>query len=306
MLLRRTALTMILAAATAMAADSGLLKLLATDPAMLSGLNVEAARGSAFGQRVLAQMKTEDANFQKMIEATGFDPRKDLYEVLAASDGKTGFVAARGNFQPAKLGALLVADGAQTVLYQGVEIWVSKTGSAAVAIPDSGLALFGQLDQVKSALDRRTATKSALSADLQTRVAQWSGYDAWFVSTIGLSELGANKAGKTTLLPQGVSAEMIRSGAAGVTFSTDIKVAGAVTTRSTTDAESLVDLYRFVLSLMQMNSDKQGAAEVLKVAETAIVTASGINVNFSLTIPDTMLNTVFERKTATRRADHHI
>jgi hypothetical protein len=284
MLLGRTILTLAFAAASALAADAGLLNLLSSDPAMISDLNVEAARGSAFGQRVLAQMKSEDANFQKLIEATGFDPRKDLYEVLVASNGKTGLVLARGSFQPTKITALLTADGSTSTLYMGVEIWSKKDGTLAVAMPDTSLALFGPLDLVKAAIARRAATKTALSADLQKKIAAWSSYDAWFVSTIGLSDLGVNATGKNEVLPSSISTDMIRSGAAGASF-----------------AEQLVDTYRFLLSLVQLNADKQNAAEVLKVAESATVAANGANVTFAVTIPESMLDVMLQKKGTTAR-----
>jgi hypothetical protein len=301
MLLGRTILTLAFAAASALAADAGLLNLLSSDPAMISDLNVEAARGSAFGQRVLAQMKSEDANFQKLIEATGFDPRKDLYEVLVASNGKTGLVLARGSFQPTKITALLTADGSTSTLYMGVEIWSKKDGTLAVAMPDTSLALFGPLDLVKAAIARRAATKTALSADLQKKIAAWSSYDAWFVSTIGLSDLGVNATGKNEVLPSSISTDMIRSGAAGASFGKDVKLAGSITTRSNSDAEQLVDTYRFLLSLVQLNADKQNAAEVLKVAESATVAANGANVTFAVTIPESMLDVMLQKKGTTAR-----
>ena len=63
-----------------------------------------------FGQFILNQMQTHDSEMQKLVELTGFDPRRDVRELLVASDGtpggKTGLAAAKGNFDVAKISAL--------------------------------------------------------------------------------------------------------------------------------------------------------------------------------------------------------
>src|SRR5215831_10755875 len=84
------------------AADPQLLNLVMPDAKVLAGVNVEQAKGTQFGQYVLNQLQTTDADMQKLIAATGFDPRRDVREVLVASDGapqsKKGLALARGNF----------------------------------------------------------------------------------------------------------------------------------------------------------------------------------------------------------------
>ena len=66
-----------------------------------------ARRNSEFGQYLLSKAQNEDAHFQEMIDATGFDPRRDLQSVLFASGGDsatgkpaTFAILARGNFDP--------------------------------------------------------------------------------------------------------------------------------------------------------------------------------------------------------------
>src|SRR5438067_13774287 len=84
------------------AADQQLLNLVMPDAKVIAGVNVEQAKGTQFGQYVLNQLQTHDAEMQKLVSLTGFDPRRDVREVLVASDGgpesKTGLALARGTF----------------------------------------------------------------------------------------------------------------------------------------------------------------------------------------------------------------
>ena len=91
------------------AADPQLLNLVMPDAKVLAGVNVEQAKGTQFGQYVLNQIQTQDADMQKLVTLTGFDPRRDVRELLVASDGvpegKTGLALAKGNFDVAKITA---------------------------------------------------------------------------------------------------------------------------------------------------------------------------------------------------------
>jgi hypothetical protein len=84
------------------AADPQLLNLLMPDAKVIAGVNVEQAKGTQFGQYVLNQIQSQDAEMQKLITLTGFDPRRDVREVLVATDGtaqsKVGLGLARGTF----------------------------------------------------------------------------------------------------------------------------------------------------------------------------------------------------------------
>src|ERR1700758_1458318 len=72
------------------AADPLLLNLVSPDAKVVAGVNVEQAKGTQFGQYVLNQMQTGDAHLQELVALTGFDPRRDVRELLVASDGVPG------------------------------------------------------------------------------------------------------------------------------------------------------------------------------------------------------------------------
>src|SRR5437763_7713041 len=89
------------------AADPQLLSLVMPDAKVLAGVNVDQAKTSPFGQYVLSQMQSQDAHLKELTTLTGFDPTRDVHEVLVASSGdpnqQTGLAVARGNFDPARI-----------------------------------------------------------------------------------------------------------------------------------------------------------------------------------------------------------
>ncbi len=302
-MLRRTFLTMTLAAGLAAAADPALLNMIPKDPQVIAGIDFVRAKSSPFGQRILAEIKDEDKGLKELIESTGFDPRRDLREVVMASDGKTGertVILVRGTFDQSKINALLGSQGGAKSIYNGVELWTngkSAKPDGTVAIVDSSLAIFGKDAAVREAIDRRSASGSALSADLQRRINEWSANDAWFITTASFAEMGINKDGKNRVMPNGLSSDAIRSASAGVRFSKDVQVSGEALTRSEQDAQALVDVFKFITSMIRLNSDKPQASEALKIAESMQVSISGATVKFSLAIPEEMLDKMLEKKT---------
>src|SRR5207247_10744996 len=88
--------------AAARAADQQLLNVLMPDAKVVAGVNVDQAKGSPFGQYVLQQMQSQDQHMRELALQTGFDPTRDVHELLVASSGapgkETGLALARGNF----------------------------------------------------------------------------------------------------------------------------------------------------------------------------------------------------------------
>ena len=72
----------------AKAADSTLLNLVMPDAKVLAGVNVDQAKTTPMGLYVLAQIQAQNnAQLQELITLTGFDPTRDVHEVLVASNG---------------------------------------------------------------------------------------------------------------------------------------------------------------------------------------------------------------------------
>src|SRR5689334_17597978 len=146
------------------AADPQLLNLVMPDAKVIAGVNVEQAKGTVFGQYVLNQIQTHDADMQKLVTLTGFDPRRDVREVLVASNGTassqshTGLALAKGTFDVAKITAAATMAGKDvaTESYGGLTILEDAKGLNGIAFLDSTTVVAGDVANVKAAIDRRT------------------------------------------------------------------------------------------------------------------------------------------------------
>jgi hypothetical protein len=313
---RRLILVLLVAAFTLAAADPGLLKLMPKDPTMVAGIDLERAKGSAFGQRILLEMKDEEPQLMKFIAATGFDPRKDLREVVMSASGnmKTGpkgnaLIAVRGTFDATKLTRWMVSEGGATGIYNGVELVRPKDSSkngqpSAIAFLDNSLALVGEETMVKEAIDRRAANGPGLNAEMAAKVAEWSAKnDAWFVSSPALSEVGvAAPDSNNRVIPGGVQLDAVRQAYAGVRFGSILEINAEALMRSDKDATAMTDVARFLVTMIRMNADKRGMEELILIADSMQVSATGTTFKFSIAIPESQLEKMLEEK-KTRRAE---
>lgn len=307
MILRKTFVTLTLAAGCVFATDPTLLKLVPNTSKMVAGLDCDRAKGSALGQKILAEMKGEDANFQKFIDATGFDPRRDLREVLLMADGdpksKQALVAVSGTFDQSKISAFLRGEGGIQSFYGGVELWKNpKKDDGSVALVNRTLTLFGKDDAVKAAIDRQNSSGAALPADLQQRIHDWSGNDAWFVSIASFTQMGVNSDGKNQVMPAGIPIQAIQAASAGVLFGADLQLSGEALTRSEQDAQALVDVFRFVSSMVRLNSDKPNADQLIKILDTMQLSTSGSTMKFSITVPEEQFDQIFQQRNQRTKA----
>jgi hypothetical protein len=304
-LLRRTFLSLAAGALMLPAVDPALINMVPADAKMIAGVDVDRAKNSAFGQKLMAQIREDEKGFQEFLAATGFDPRRDMREVVVAGsdEKKHGLVLMRGTFDMAKLRAAFLAKGAKPTSYQGVELWgEAKEGNAegVVSILSATLAVAGTEDLVKAAIDRRVASASALAGPIATKINDWSGrYDAWFVSTGPLGP-SASKMG-TLNGAANFSVDSIQEAAAGVRFRADLDVAAETVMRSPQDATALADVVRFLASMVRMNAGKEGVDEnAIKILDTLQVTTAGSVARVTITVPEQSLEKVFERKHRSR------
>src|SRR5579863_9267734 len=186
-----------------LAADQSLLNMVMPDAKVVAGLQVDSAKSSVFGQYVLSHMQPDDAGFKKFMADTGFDPRRDLREVVLASNWENNtpdsrfLVLARGAFDPGKIIALAQANGGTVTNFQGVSILSMTPKKATVAAPagiaflDNSTALFGDVPSVEAAIQRKQGNSTA-SASLLEKVRDPSANnDFWFVTLVPLSEFSS-------------------------------------------------------------------------------------------------------------------
>jgi len=290
------------------AADPQLVGLLMPDAKVVAGINVEQARNSAFGQFLLARAPGNGQEFQTLAGLTGFDPRTDLRELLMASPAggtHTGLIVARGVFNAAKIFAAARADGQVTTLYNGVEMLNGKGGHGAVAFLDGAIAIAGDPDSVRAAIDRRNAPTSLDSALTAKMTALSASQDAWTVSIVpvaGLSPTTPNQ--NLNGLLQGDLLKSIQQGSAGIKFGTVVQFTGEAVASTDKDATALADVVRFGASMLQMNAPQSAGATVAALMQSLAVKTDGATVTIGVGIPETLLESLVQAR-ATRVVAFH-
>ena len=286
------------------AADPKLLNLVMPDAKALAGVNVQQAKGTQFGQWVLNQMQTQDAQLQQLVTLTGFDPRRDVNELLVASDGtpgsKTGLALAKGTFNVSMITAAATVAGVVTESYGGVTILEEpKKQLAGMAFLDGTTVVAGDIASVKGAIDR-LKTPQPLPAAVIVKVNQWSNsQDAWGITTVPPASLApAGKAGAPGVNNPIVNAgQNVQAAAGGVKFGALVVFSGEAQCDTAQNAATLGDVVKLLINLAQMQTGLN--ANEAALIKSVTVTASGNVVTISASLPEDVFQTMLNaHKTA--------
>jgi hypothetical protein len=272
----------------ARAADPGLLGLVMPGAKVVAGVNVDQAKATPFGLYVLGQIAPQDQGLQQMAALLGFDPRRDVSELLVASTaaaGATGLAMARGTFDPVKISAAALLDGAKSETYNGINILEDPKQTNGVAFLDSTLVVVGDVADVKAAIDRQK-TPASLPSTLSTQVGLWSQTeDAWVV-VIGppsLLKLTPGSPQVPGLTGQSGAFSTVQQIAGGVKFGTTVALNAQAQTDTAANATVMAGALQFLVNLAQMQTAQNAQAGTLLKSLT--VSADGINVNIGLSLP---------------------
>jgi TonB family protein len=275
------------------AADPGLLGLVQPNSQLMAGVNVEQAMLSPLGQFTLAQ-QLPDNELKKLIVAAGFDPRRDLREILVSSTGQPGatggIILARGTFDVPKILEAAGADGATTETYKGVTIATMPKQQPCIAFPDSTLAILGDNAAVRAAIDRLSAP-SAISAALAAQVNQLSTTeDAWFVSMAPLAQLQAAPTSETGAGPAPFALmSKIQQASGGVKLGANEVVSLQAVLQTPQDATALATLLKSLPALAQMGGADTERAAITALLQNLNVSADGPITKISLSVPEAQI-----------------
>src|SRR5579885_1426270 len=245
------AAALLLAGSAFASVDPGLLNLIMPDAKVLSGVQVDQAIVSPFGQYVLSQVQPNDPGFLKFISTTGFDPRHDLREILAASNGASGgIVVGKGTFNVAQITAAATAHGATVTQYRGVSVISGpENGKGAVAFLDGSTAAMGDLASVQAAIDRKGSANPGVDPALAKKASDASlTNQAWFATTSPLSDFLNGKIANPNLnnLSQNNLFQSILQASGGINFASGgVTITGDAVTASNQNAQALVDVLKF-------------------------------------------------------------
>ena len=286
------------------AADPQLLNLVMPDVKVMADINVEQAKTSPFGQFVLAQVQPQQ--LMQIAALTGFDPSKDVNELLVAGNGAaqhSGLALVLGNFNVTAISALIATQKVVTETYHGVTIFENTQKEAGLAFLSNSIAAAGDLTNVKAAIDR-VSSPSILPASLLGEIGQLSAAnDAWALTTVPPSSL--KQAAAAPAIPGlGNGAEnvlgTVQSASAGVKFGTNVVMTAQAQADTAQNATAIAGLIQLLVNMAQLKAAEQPQVQALAKALT--VSATGATINISLTLPSTQFQELLQPKAG---AHHH-
>ncbi len=300
--------------------DPTLLALVPPDAKTLAGIQVAQAQSTPIGQALVAQLQL-DANANNAMAAAGFDPHRDLREILAsfgagATDGNTQAVLiGRGSFHPDKIAAAAVSVGATLSTYRGIQLIEAKPGaqgrgpspagansSGTIAFLDASTMLAGDPASVRAAVDRHAA-HAVFSGPIADRARLLSmSNDAWIITFAPTSggppgaAFGAQLGG-----PFGNILQAALQFSAGLRFTAaQVTLSADVLTRSPQDAQSMVDVLKFAVQMLQAQTNRpQGnTSPAPSLADAAQISAAGATMHVVVSVPEQQLEQIFLPRTA--------
>jgi hypothetical protein len=170
----RLLLALLIAIVPALAADPDLSAFLPANPAMVMGGRLRALFDSDLFKGGAAQSLSLDPQWKQMAASLGFDPLRDLDEIMIATSG-TGqnpptLLAARGRFNGTR--------SSRTEPYHGIPLLDAGSGSV-IAVLDEATALLGDAAEVRAAIDRRETGTTLDGESLKRIAALRTRYDIW-------------------------------------------------------------------------------------------------------------------------------
>src|SRR5271169_6733824 len=252
------------------AADPQLMNLLMPNAKVVAGVNVEQAKNSPFGLFLLSRVQNGDPGLAKLTAATGFDPRRDLTEILMATLGQPeqqGLVLARGTFDSEQILGAATAAGHTVEAYNGINILTGKDEKLthALAFLGDSVAIAGDLDSVKGAIDRRGNNSSQIDPALAAIVQQLSGsQDAWSVSMVPIAALANGKLPNTNLngMLNSDILKAIQQTSGGIKFGANIQISAEAVANTSQNATALADVIHFLGNMVQANAPAASAAAI--------------------------------------------
>ena len=167
--------------------DNVLAKLVPADSQALFGARMEQLKTAPLFTKLVGEQKI--SQLDAFAAETGFDPRRDVRDLLVASSGRpnTGVLLARGNFHVADV------KNFQKVKYRGYVLSLTPKEDAGYCIMDSTLAIAGPTASMKAALDQYLSSKKDAATELldQARAVP-PQFQIWSVSTGGADFLANN------------------------------------------------------------------------------------------------------------------
>src|ERR1035438_7805065 len=257
MKLAQSLLVLLFAVRAVPAADAALTDLFPAGTKVVLGINLRSVVESPMGQAVAAQTQKQvqsqaaAADWLKLASLAGFDPLRDIDEVLVATNGEgqnpPSLIVATGRFDVARL-----AQGAKR--YHDVPVLGGdKPTDGVVALLNASTALAGDRPTVLATIDH-LGNRAQIDRALAERVAAARGrYDIW--------GLGDRPEGFVAPAPQASALESIDRFQFGVSVSHGLELGAEIHARSPKEPEQVSATLGMLQAMIKAKQPTTGSAK---------------------------------------------
>jgi hypothetical protein len=257
-------------------ADDRLAAFIPADTVVLAGVRLDELKKTSLYQEVLRLLGS--------VEREGFDPRRDIQELLIASDGNNTVAMARGRFQRDELARM------EQFQHQGVTLYGDERG--AVAVMDDATAVAGTTPAVRAAIDQQKSGRRA-AADLLAKARTLpTPNQVWMVSKGSASFLRA---------PRMQSGELIQkmlNSLSDVTFFADFRdgiyANASARAANAADAKFIGDTVRGLVGLGRL-SVPRSEPSLTKAFDGVTVQQSDRSLSINAKVPGAVAAQAMER-----------
>jgi hypothetical protein len=263
--------------------DPGLAALVPGDTIMLSGVRMAELRSTPLYQKLIANQRMSEVD--DFARKTGFDPRRDVQEMLTASDGVDTVVLARGAFK------IQPPAGFKKSTYKGVAIY--SQSDAGYAILDNATAVAGVERAVRKVIDQKQSGGPGAKALLDRARALPSGGQIWFVAN-GWGKLADYFNGQPGNVSNiGRIVQSIESATATVDLRSGVVANAQGQCRTEQDAKNLADAARGMVGMGRLTvPEKQ--PEMLRLFDGIKVDQQQRSIVLNVQIPPDLLDSLIK------------
>lgn len=266
--------------------DPALAALVSPDAVMVAGARVESLRGTALYKRWVAGRRVP--LFDELAGRLGLDPRKDLWELIVASEGAHTIALARGKFAP--MGQEPRFEGARRTAYKGYTLIGDE--QASVVFMNSTTAAAGPAPALRALIDRRGRGRG-VSPLIQQARALPAGTQIWLV-TSRTGELASRLPPNGSLASLGKILATLETAKLAADLRSGLKLEATGSCRSEQDARTLQDALRGLIGLARLTTP-DNAPELLRAWDGVSVRSEQRAIAVRAEIPADLLDRLIAR-----------
>jgi hypothetical protein len=264
--------------------DPALLSLVPADTIMLAGARIDSAQKSQIYTKHLSARKLP--MLDEFAAQTGIDPRRDIWQALAVSNGKHTALLVRGRFSEMGMEPRINIEGAERIPYKGGMIIGRSEGAVTFVNPTTAIA--GRADAIMHIIDQRD--KAALSTPLAAALRTVPGNSQFWMVALGGQDsaaLGIPQEGNLANLAKIYSS--LQFVMLSAELSSGISVHGKGTAGGEEDAKRLATALKGMIGLGRLNTP-DNRPDLLRIFDAIVVEQRQSDVTVDALFPEELVD----------------